>query len=132
MVPLKKIHTENAPPPFSSYSQAVAVSAGSRLLHVSGQVGVTPDGELAEDEQAQHEQVWRNVLAILAADGMAAEDIVSIDAYITTQSGVAIYRQARDRMLAGATPASTLLIVSGLADPAWLVEIAVVAAKAEA
>ncbi len=131
MAPLKKIRTDTAPPPFSAYSQAVAVASGMRLLHVSGQVGVTPDGTLADGEEAQHEQVWRNLLAILAADGMNADDIVSVDAYVTRQSGVALYRQVRDRMLDGATPASTLLIVSGLADPSWLVEIAVVAAKSD-
>lgn len=131
MASLKKIQTETAPPPFSAYSQAVGVPSGMRLLHISGQVGVTPDGTLSESEEAQHEQVWRNLLAILAADGMNADDIVSVDAYVTRQSGVALYRQVRDRMLDGATPASTLLIVSGLADPAWLVEIAVVAAKSD-
>jgi enamine deaminase RidA (YjgF/YER057c/UK114 family) len=43
-------------------------------------------------------------------------------------SRVSIYRQVRDRMLDGAEPASTLLVVSGLADPNWHVEIQVVAA----
>jgi enamine deaminase RidA (YjgF/YER057c/UK114 family) len=41
---------------------------------------------------------------------------------------VAIYRKMRDRMLDGAETASTLLVISGLADPKWRVEIQVVAA----
>ena len=98
-------------------------------MHVSGQVGVTADGTLADGEEAQHEQVWKNILGILAADNMGPGDIVSVEGFVTQQSGVPLYREVRDRMLGGAKPASTLLIVSGLADPAWLVEIAVVAAK---
>ncbi len=125
----RAIHTDAAPPPFSNYSQAVSTPPEARLLYVSGQVGVTPDGALAGDEQAQHEQTWRNLLAILAADGMGPEHIVSVEGFVTRQSGVPLYREVRDRMLGGAKPASTLLIVSGLADPDWLVEIAVVAAK---
>lgn len=123
------IHTDAAPPPFSNYSQAVAIPPGARLLHVSGQVGVTADGTLADGEEAQHEQTWQNILAILAAGGMGPEDIVSVEGFVTQQSGVPLYREVRDRMLGGAKPASTLLIVSGLADPGWLVEIAVVAAR---
>ena len=46
-------------------------------------------------------------------------------------SGInARYRQVRDRMLAGATPASTLLVISALANPDWLVEIEAIAAAA--
>jgi enamine deaminase RidA (YjgF/YER057c/UK114 family) len=43
---------------------------------------------------------------------------------------VPIYRQVRDRMLEGAEPASTLLVISSLADPKWHVEIQVAAAAA--
>jgi enamine deaminase RidA (YjgF/YER057c/UK114 family) len=125
------ISTDKAPPPFSRYAQAVSVPAGHRLIAVSGQVGVDLDGNLATTEKGQHEQTWRNILAILVSEGLGPSDIVEVTAYLTTQSGVPVYREVRDRMLDGATPASTLLIISGLADPAWLVEIAVLAAAPE-
>ena len=125
---LRHLKTDNAPPPFSKYSQAVEVPAGHRLLAVSGQVGVDLDGNLADTEAGQHEQTWRNILAILNEAGMSAESIVEVTAYVTSPSGVPIYRQVRDEMLQGAVPASTLLVISGLADPAWVVEISVLAA----
>jgi enamine deaminase RidA (YjgF/YER057c/UK114 family) len=128
---LKSLLTDRAPPPFSAYSQAVEVSVDSRLVFVSGQVGANADGSLVADEAGQHEQCWGNILAILAAGGLGAKDIVAVEAFVTTQSGVALYRETRDRMLKGARPASTLLIVAGLADPNWLVEISVVAAAGE-
>ena len=55
-------------------------------------------------------------------------DIVDVTAYVTGRASLPIYRQVRDRMLEGAEPSSTLLVISGLADPKWHVEIQVVAA----
>jgi len=125
---LKSIFTKNAPPPFSKYSQAVEVPAGHRLVAVSGQVGVDANGTLAPDTKGQHEQTWRNLLAILAQAGLGPHDIVEVTAYVTGADGVAIYRSVREAFLDGAEPASTLLHITGLADPAWVVEISVIAA----
>jgi len=103
------------------------VSAGKDLVFVSGQAGIDLVGKLAETERGQHEQCWRNVLAILADQGLAAKDIIEMTVYITTQEGVPLYREVRDEMLQGHEAASTLLIISGLANPEWLVEISVIA-----
>jgi 2-iminobutanoate/2-iminopropanoate deaminase len=126
---LSYVETPNAPKPFSNYSQAVEIPAGARLLHISGQVGVSPDGTIPADEAAQHEIAWKNILAILSARNMTARNLVDVQAFITNPRGVPLYRQIRDRMLEGAKPASTLLIVTGLADPKLAVEIAAVAAS---
>lgn len=125
---IRYISTTDAPRPFSRYSQAVEVAAGSRLVFVSGQVGVGMDGALPETEEGEHEQAWANVLAILASERLGVRDIVEVTAYVTSQEGVSIYRKVRERMMEGAAPASTLLVISGLADPKWRVEIQVVAA----
>lgn len=114
-------------PPFSRYSHGVVTDA-QRWLTISGQVGVDPDGKLAEGAAAQMEQAWRNIFAILAADHMEPGDIVKVTAYLTRREDLAAYREVRDRHLVDVKPASTLLIVSGLADPNWLVEIEAVAA----
>ena len=124
---IRYVSTTDAPQPFSRYSQAVEVTGG-RLVFVSGQVGVGADGKLPDTEVGEHEQAWANVLAILKSQGLGPRDIVDVTAYVTRQGGVPVYRQVRDRMLEGAEPASTLLVVSGLANPAWHVEIQVVAA----
>ncbi len=113
---------------FSSYSLAVEAPAQARWLYVSGQVGVAPDGAFANGPEAQMEAAWRNVLAILDSAGMGAGDLVKVTAYLTRAEDTGLYRQVRDRMLAGAEPASTLLVISALADPDWLVEIEAVAA----
>ena len=127
---LAKHNPNTIAPAFSSYSLGVEAPAAARWLHVSGQVGVAPDGSLAEGAEAQLETAFQNVLAILGSAGMGPHDLVKITVFLTRSKDVGIYREVRDRMLAGATPASTLLIISALADPGWLVEVEAVAAGA--
>ncbi len=127
---LSKHNPEAIAAAFSSYSLAVEAPAQARWLHVSGQVGVAPDGSLAEGPEAQMETAFRNILAILGSAGMGPHDLVKITVFLTRSEDVGLYRNVRDRMLAGATPASTLLIISALASPDWLVEIEAIAAAA--
>ena len=103
--------------------------ASARWLHISGQVGVKPDGRLAEGAEAQMEQAWRNLFAILEAAGMTRQDLVKVTAFLTVDAAdVGLSRRVRDRMLESAAPASTLIFVAGLASPKWLVEIEATAA----
>jgi enamine deaminase RidA (YjgF/YER057c/UK114 family) len=117
-----------APKPFSTYSAMVELDEQRRTFHVSGQVGVTPEGELAGDGEAQMRQAWMNVLAVLKGAGLGPEHLVKVVAYITTPDLVPVYRVERDAALAGAAPASTLVGVPFLAHPDWLVEIEAIAA----
>jgi 2-iminobutanoate/2-iminopropanoate deaminase len=122
------VSTPLASKPFSNYSQAVEIPPGMRILHISGQVGVTVEGAIGETEEKQHELAWQNVLAILKANRMGARDLVDCHTFITNPKSIALYRQVRDRVLEGARPAATLLVVAGLADPAFVVEVSAVAA----
>lgn len=127
---LKRLNPETVAPPFSPYSLAVEVPAGARTLHISGQVGIDREGRLAEGAEAQIELSLRNVLAIAEAAGMGPADLVKLTVFLTRAEDVPLLRRVRGRVLGGAEPASTLLLVSGLASPEWLVEIEAVAAKA--
>jgi len=112
------------------YSLSAEVPAGTRLLYVSGQVGTAPDGTLAAGFEAQCVQVWMNVGEVLRDAGMSYKDIVKATIFLTDSRFIAPYREVRDRFIKDAPyPASTLLIVAGLADPAMLLEVEVVAAK---
>ena len=114
--------------PASFYSQAAEVGPGRRWLHISGQVGAAPDGTLAEGFEAQNAQVWRNIAALLAAAGMTMANLVIVRALLVDRAHLAAYRTIRDRHLGGHRAASTLLIVAGLADERWLIEIEALAA----
>ena len=116
-------------PPFGKYSHRALVDEGARWLHVSGQVGVKPDGSMAAGIDAQCEWAWKNLLAILESSGMELADVVKTTTYLTDSAHVAAFRNARDRVIGDHRPASTLVVVAALASPEWLVEIELVAAR---
>jgi enamine deaminase RidA (YjgF/YER057c/UK114 family) len=126
---IEHLNPDTAPAPFSRYSQAVLVPENYRWLHISGQVGCDKQQKLASDFAAQASLAWQNVAAILTSGGMSVHDLVKVTILLTRASDVAASRIARDQALQGATPASTLMILAGLAHPDMLIEIEAVAAK---
>jgi enamine deaminase RidA (YjgF/YER057c/UK114 family) len=81
--------------PFGPYSHAVEVPEGSRLLYISGEVGVLPDGTVPEGIEAQAEACWRNIIAILADAGMGVGNLVKITTYLVRPEDVAAAGAAR-------------------------------------
>lgn len=114
--------------PASRYVQGVTVEGAARWLHVSGQVGLTPDAQLAGDTRAQMQQCFANLRAVLADAGMDLSNLVKITAFITEPDAIATFREVRDAALEGHLCASTLLVVAALAHPDWTVEVEAVAA----
>jgi 2-iminobutanoate/2-iminopropanoate deaminase len=117
-------------PPGGRYTHGVEVPAGARMLYISGQVGAGADGKVPSEFGAQVENCWRNLMAILADAGMGLEDLVKVTIFLTRPEHVAAYREARDRIIGDHRPASTLVVISALADPGFLCEVEAVAAKA--
>jgi 2-iminobutanoate/2-iminopropanoate deaminase len=115
-------------PPAAKYVHAVLSEVPQRLLHTSGVVPVDPDGSVPADIGAQAETVWANIQAMLTEAQMAITDIVSITTYAVTGEDLGPIMAVRDRVLGGHLSASTLVTVPELAQPAWRMEIAVVAA----
>ena len=116
-------------PPLGKYSHAIEVSPNARWLHISGQVGVRPDGTIAETFEEQADCAWRNLLAILAEAGMGPEHIVKYSTFITNAEHIGVFRTVRDRHIGDRRPASTLLVIAGLAAPELMIEIELIAAK---
>lgn len=119
---------ESVHAPAGQYSHAVAVSAGSKLLYLAGQIGLDRDGNASADFAEQADQAYRNVAAILEHHGLGMSDVVKMTHYLTDAADVPAYGEVRARWLGSASPASTLLIVSALARPDLRVEVEVVAA----
>ncbi|WP_454849175.1 RidA family protein [Rhizobium binxianense] len=124
----EEINALDAPQPRGGYSQAVKLENFERLLFISGQVPVLPGQAIPEDFTAQARQVWLNIDAQLRAAGMSKSDIVKINTYIADRSYAGLNRDVRSEYLGSLLPASTL-VVAGLLDSAWLLEIEVVAAQ---
>ena len=67
--------------------------------------------------------VWKNLLAVLAEVGMSVSDLVKINSYITRAADFSKFAAIRARYLGSHRPASTLVVVSALANPKFLVEV---------
>lgn len=114
--------------PFGRYHHAVEVPPGKRLLFLSGQLGVRPDGSVPIDVTAQAKVAFANVDACLVAVGMAKGDLVRLNVYLTDAAYRQPYMAVRDAYVAEPPPASTLVIVKALALPEHKVEIEAIAA----
>jgi 2-iminobutanoate/2-iminopropanoate deaminase len=118
--------------PAGPYHHTVSAPENARWLAISGQVGMDREGKIASGVRAQSEQVFRNIAACLEANGMRKEDLIKVTVYLTDARFLAEYRAARSAVFGDdIQPASTLLIVAGLASPDFLVEVEAWAAKSE-
>lgn len=126
-VTIRPLTGDGSPPIEGSYPQAVEVTAPTRWLYLSGQIPVGNDGSLAADFTGQCDQVWSNIETQLAAAGMTLDHLVKVTTFLSDRRYALENREVRIRRLAGRQPALTV-IVTGLFDESWLVEIEAVAA----
>jgi 2-iminobutanoate/2-iminopropanoate deaminase len=118
----RDINAADAPPPAGQYTQTVEVTGASRTLYLSGQVGIAADGSIPADAEAQSALAWRNLQAQLRAAGMEIANLVKITTIVCNPADIASVRAGRAAVLGAHLPASTL-IIGGLANPAWKVEV---------
>jgi enamine deaminase RidA (YjgF/YER057c/UK114 family) len=115
--------------PTHGWTHVVGVSGG-RTIHVSGQVGINERGEVVGrgDLGVQTEQGFKNLA--LEAAGATFKDVVKMNLYVVglRPEYVPVIRAVRARYVdAQHPPASTLVGVSALVGPDWLIEIDVTA-----
>ena len=116
------------------YSQVVEVAA-DRIIFIAGQTALDREGNLAgkNDFPAQAAQVFRNLAIALDASGCTAANLVKLMVFLTDMDNLGAYREARNRFFATvmppAAPAVTLVEVSKLYGPDFLIEIEAVAAS---
>jgi enamine deaminase RidA (YjgF/YER057c/UK114 family) len=129
----KEIFSPATLPPPTGYSHIAKVNKGT-LVYIAGQVSSDASGALVGEGnfEAQVEQVFKNVKLALEAAGATMADIVKLNTYLVaevSQDDLPKMRAIRDRHLnKEKPPASTLVVVSRLARPGWLIEIEAVAA----
>ncbi|MEM9795813.1 MAG: RidA family protein [Pseudomonadota bacterium] len=111
------------------------VEPDGRRVHVTGQVAWDETGQVLHhgDAHRQTHAAFDNIAKVLAAAGGNLDDIVSMTTYLVRREDWSAISTARAERLSDATgPASTAVMVSGLADPELLVELQVVAVIPEA
>jgi enamine deaminase RidA (YjgF/YER057c/UK114 family) len=115
------------------YSQIVEVSA-RRLIFIAGQTALDADGNVVgkSDFAAQSAQVFYNLSVALEASGCTAANLVKLTVFLTDMKNLSTYREARNRFFATVTPpvapAVTLVEVSKLYGPDFMIEIEAIAA----
>ena len=118
----------NMAKPRGNYSHGVLVKPGS-LLFIAGQTAIGLDGTIVGigDPYAQAKQVFENMAAVLSEAGGDFNDIVKITTYITDIAYRVKVNEARKEFFQKDFPASTLVVVKGLADAEFLVEVEAIA-----
>jgi 2-iminobutanoate/2-iminopropanoate deaminase len=123
----RRIVASDAPAPPSNYSQALEVKGAERLLFVSGQIPVAKDGSVPKEFRAQARQAWANVEAQLRAAGMTLDNVVKVTIFLADRRHAMENRAVRQEVLGERAPALTV-IITGIFDETWLIEIEAVAA----
>ena len=108
--------------PARGFSQVAKVGT---LVLISGQTAQDETGQVVGrgDAKAQAERVYQNLQTALAALGATFANVVKLNSYYTDRAHMEAAREVRPKYLGGHAPASTSVIVSGLADPGYLMEV---------
>jgi enamine deaminase RidA (YjgF/YER057c/UK114 family) len=125
--PPEWVNPPSAYVPAPHYSQ---VARAGQTLYISGQIGLDRHGELVGegDARAQARQAWQNLIDILAHYDATPRQLVKTTTYITHWAYRPLVGEARDEVFPEPPyPPSTLVVVQGLAEPRFLVEIEAIA-----
>ena len=125
----QQIKTARVPAPSAHFSQAIAIEAKGKLVFVSGMTARRPDGTVAGigDIEEQTRQVCENIKQALEAAGARMEDVCRIDVHLRNIGDRERFNKVRQEYWPSNPPASTLVEVSKLASPEYLVEITAIA-----
>jgi 2-iminobutanoate/2-iminopropanoate deaminase len=109
--------------PVGRYVHQIEVTGESRVLFLSGQVGMRPDGSVPDDAVEQLGVALENVMANLQAAGFEPTDLVKLTTYVVGEMDPAGRRGQLDRLLGAHITTSTLIFVAALAGPQYKVEV---------
>ena len=111
-----------------SYSQATEISNYKKLLFISGQVPGDAEGNVPVDFRSQCLLAWKNIEVQLNAASMSLAHLVKVTVYLSDRQYREENKQIRTEVLGEHEPALTI-IITGIYDEKWLLEIEAVAAE---
>jgi 2-iminobutanoate/2-iminopropanoate deaminase len=112
-----------------AYSHVVTVTGTGKTIYVAGQLARDADGNIVGpgDMRAQLEQTFKNLDACLKAAGASWADVVKTNTFVTDYAAFSQCADVRMRYFGVATPTSTTIQISGLAQQGAMVEIEMIA-----
>jgi 2-iminobutanoate/2-iminopropanoate deaminase len=113
----------------ATYTQGIKVTQAHTLLFLSGQVAYTADGGAAHrgDFAGQARGAFEAIQALVQAQGGTMASIVKLTTFVTDMRYRADLAPIRAEFLGPKAPSSTLVEVSALAHPDWMIEIEAIA-----
>lgn len=99
-----------------------AIRVGDRVL-VSGTAPIWPDGSCDADPEVQARRCFDIILEALAHFGVTATGVIRTRMFITDASVAEAVGRAHGAVFGSVRPAATMVVVAGLLDPRWKVEI---------
>lgn len=125
----QQITTDKLAVPNGHFSQATTVEASGKLVFISGMTARKRDGTIAGigDIEAQTRQVCENVKAAMEAAGGTLDDVVRVDVYVRNMEHFPIIHKVRREYFNEPVPASTMVEVSKMTSPDYLIEITAIA-----
>lgn len=120
---LKIVSTNQAPQAIGPYSQAICVNG---MVYTSGQIGLTPSGEMVQGIEAQTRQVLENLKAILKNAGSGFDKVVKTTIFLSDMDNFGIVNGIYAEFFGDHKPARSTVAVKSLPKEA-LVEIECIA-----
>lgn len=110
--------------PVAQYKMATRMEGG-RLVYIAGQVARDAEGNVLApgDIRTQTRQVFQTLRQVLQAAGGDVSDLLKMTTYITKIENFPVVSDVRREFFPGEMPASTLIVVSRLAQPELLIEV---------
>ena len=104
------------------------ISQGFRVgnvIHLSGQAAISPQGEIVgiDDFDAQAEQTFRNIQAVLETAGSSLSRVFKVTIYLTDMAYFPRIVELRRKWFSAPYPADTIVEVRSLALPELMIEI---------
>ena len=112
-----------------AYSHVVTVNGPGKTIYIAGQLARDLEGNIVGpgDMRAQMEQTFKNLDACLKAAGASWADVVKTNTYVTDFTGFSKCSDVRMRYFGVASPTSTTIQISRLAQPEAMLEIEMIA-----
>ena len=128
-MPKKQISSEKIAKPNGHFSQATMIEARGRLVFISGITARRPDGTIAGigDVEAQTRQVCENLKSAVETAGGTMDDICRVDVFVRNIEHFEQIHKVRREYFKAPAPASTMVEVTKMVHPDYLIEINAIA-----
>jgi 2-iminobutanoate/2-iminopropanoate deaminase len=125
----QQLETARIREPNGHFSQATTIEATGKLVFISGMTARRPDGSIAGigDVEEQTRQVCENVKAAVEEAGGTLDDICRVDVYVRNMEHFDIIHRVRREYFQPPLPASTMVEITKMTSPDYLIEINAIA-----